>query len=124
MLIEIIETVPLGTQHLAAGVQLDLDAERARELIDSGHARPVDVAVSGAAPAADHSESDNGNAETDARHALIVDAIRDLLEADPERADDAYWTKSGKPDVKALETLLGFDISAAERDAAWDEVNG
>jgi len=125
MRIEIIETTQLGTQQLAAGVQLVLDAEQARKLIDSGHARLVATA-SGDEPVADHSSSDNGdgNSEPESRHALIVGAIRDLLEADPERADESTWTKSGKPDVKALESLLGFDISAAERDAAWDEVNG
>ena len=31
----------------------------------------------------------------------------------------AAFTKSGKPRVKALESVLGFDISAADRDAAW-----
>ena len=29
------------------------------------------------------------------------------------------YTKAGKPRVKALEAILGADISAAERDAAW-----
>ena len=31
----------------------------------------------------------------------------------------ADMTKSGVPDVKALEKLLGHDITAAERDHAW-----
>ena len=31
----------------------------------------------------------------------------------------AAFTKSGKPRVKALESVLGFGISAADRDAAW-----
>ena len=35
------------------------------------------------------------------------------------KGDRAAYTKAGKPRVKALETILGEDISAAERDAAW-----
>lgn len=34
--------------------------------------------------------------------------------------DDAQWTKGGKPRVDAIENILNADISAAERDAAWD----
>jgi len=68
------------------------------------------------------SETDNSGSETDNRQAQIEAAIRDLLESDPERTDEEVWTKAGKPDVKALELLLGLDISAAERDAAWESV--
>lgn len=46
------------------------------------------------------------------RQNMIVSVIGEL---DP----DAEYTKSGKPDVKALEDLLGFAISATERDAAF-----
>lgn len=34
--------------------------------------------------------------------------------------DEAEWTKSGKPRVDAIESLLEADISAADRDHAWD----
>jgi len=72
----------------------------------------------------DGREEDAGDAGADAdRRAQILAAIRDLLEADPDRADESAWTKSGKPDVKALESLIGSPVSAAERDAAWHEVS-
>ena len=35
------------------------------------------------------------------------------------KRDDAAFTKAGKPRVKHLEAILGEDISAKERDAAW-----
>ena len=35
------------------------------------------------------------------------------------KGDRSAYTKAGKPRVKALETILGEDISAAERDTAW-----
>lgn len=37
--------------------------------------------------------------------------------------DESLWTKSGKPDVKALETILNEQITAADRDQAWDRYN-
>ena len=54
------------------------------------------------------------------RHAAIVDAIARL---DPK--DRSLWSgrgKSRKPRVDAIEAVLGYDITAAERDAAWAEV--
>jgi len=46
------------------------------------------------------------------RQNMIVSGIGEL---DPA----TEYTKSGKPDVKALVDLLGFDIDAKERDAAF-----
>ena len=44
-------------------------------------------------------------------------AIRAAIEAlDPD--NPRHFTKGGKPDVRALEAVLGFEISAAERDEA------
>ena len=56
-------------------------------------------------------------AAAEARQAAIVAAARGL---DPE--DSSLWTGRGKsrhPRVDALEAVLKYDISAAERDAAW-----
>lgn len=46
---------------------------------------------------------------------IIVQAITGL---DP--ADDALWTKDGRPDLKHLSELLHRQVTAAERDAAWE----
>ena len=46
----------------------------------------------------------------------IIDAIGQL---DPDNSQ--AWTSGGKPDVAALELVLGYDIDAADRDAAWAE---
>ena len=32
---------------------------------------------------------------------------------------ESDYSQSGKPKVKAIEKILGYDITAAERDAAW-----
>jgi hypothetical protein len=47
----------------------------------------------------------------------IAEAIAQL---DP-KVEEA-WTGSGKPNVHALEKLLGFDIDGADRDRVWAEV--
>ncbi len=56
--------------------------------------------------------------ESQPRLDMLVTAIGEL---DPNQENDENWTKSGKPQVSALEALLGVtDISAAERDEAYD----
>ena len=47
----------------------------------------------------------------------IEDAIRSL---DPD--DASLWTGDGKPQVRAIESVLGRQITADERDAAWEAV--
>ena len=52
------------------------------------------------------------------RHTALADAIDDL-----EEGNEAHWTKAGKPECKALEEATGLkDVSAAERDAVWEDV--
>lgn len=45
----------------------------------------------------------------------LMDAIKQL---DP--SNDAHFTKSGKPELKALSAILGRNVSGAERDEAWN----
>ena len=49
----------------------------------------------------------------------VINAI-ELLDED----DESNWLGDGKPRVEALETLVGRDISATERDIAWKMVQG
>ena len=44
----------------------------------------------------------------------IMQAIRSL-----DRSDRSLWTRQGKPRVRAIESELGRDITAAQRDKAW-----
>ena len=56
----------------------------------------------------------DGRPKTDAElHAAILAAATGL------KSDSDDFTATGLPQVKALETLLGYNITAAERDAAW-----
>ena len=47
------------------------------------------------------------------------DAIAAACQALRRGRDKASWTASGVPTVEAVESLIGLDVSAAERDAAW-----
>ena len=49
-----------------------------------------------------------------------AEAIESAIAVLDFNRNDAQWTKSGKPRVDAIEALLAVDISAADRDTAWD----
>lgn len=56
-----------------------------------------------------------GPTDPEERLAAIRDAIAQL---DPENPE--HFTKDGKPQVAAIEAILGYNITAAERDAAME----
>ena len=58
----------------------------------------------------------DAGAPGDGRLQSIIEAIDGLEQHHPEK-----WTTTGAPQVKALEEVLGFGITSAERDAAWAE---
>ncbi len=44
-----------------------------------------------------------------------------ILQLDPDRENAKHWTKSGVPQIDALEEISGLkDVSAADRDAAYE----
>ncbi len=94
-------------RRIAPGETAVLPAEVARALIEGGAAEtpeaPADTAELAEAPVE--------------RQAALAAAIAGLEEGNPD-----HWTKSGKPEVRALEAATGVgDISAAERDAVWTD---
>ena len=62
-------------------------------------------------------EAVSASAPEDAGPAGVGSVVAAIGELDPD--DAGSWTKSGKPELKALEALLGADLTAAERDEAW-----
>lgn len=52
--------------------------------------------------------------EGEALMGAIAEVIKDL-----DQDSEEHFTKSGAPIVSAIEKVLGYDITAAERDAAW-----
>ncbi|RZQ46833.1 hypothetical protein D8T55_04700 [Vibrio vulnificus] len=47
----------------------------------------------------------------------LMDAIKQL---DP--SNEAHFTKSGKPELKALSAIVGRNVTGAERDKAWEAI--
>lgn len=45
----------------------------------------------------------------------VPQAIHEL-----DKANEAHWTAAGIPSAPALSSICGFDVSAAERNAAWE----
>ncbi|MBT6860529.1 MAG: hypothetical protein HOA18_17340 [Rhodospirillaceae bacterium] len=54
---------------------------------------------------------------SEARRAAIKATIEQLDLSDP-----AHVTEGGKPDATVLSDLLGWQVSAKERDAVWSEI--
>ena len=79
-------------------------------LVTDDPARPLPVAP----PASGASPGKPTAGPSPERLKLLVDAIDEL-------PDDAFG-QDGKPHVRALEAKLGGDVTAAERDAAWQAV--
>lgn len=62
--------------------------------------------------------SDPSPGDPDPRRQAIIEAIRGLTPGDPK-----HWTRSGKPEVKAIRAVPGLsDVTGAERDAAFAEM--
>lgn len=57
--------------------------------------------------------------DPDERLAAIKEAIGQL---DPENPE--HFTKGGDPKVEAIEAILGYNISAGERDEVWESLQG
>jgi len=56
------------------------------------------------------------NTKPEDAETLAIDIREVIAHLDPD--DESLWTKSGKAKTEAIEAMLGYQISAAERDAA------
>ena len=96
-LVTVVSGTPDVPQVCLPGHAITLDSIEAKRLVD---AQMAVIAKQQHTDDHDHIES-------------IVDAIAELPKSG--------FAKDGKPNVKALQTILECDISAAERDAAWEQ---
>lgn len=94
-----------GTRHIDGTVTMD--EKLAEPLIKSGV-----LGKATDAPAANTGPTD----EAERKNAIKV-AISQL-----DKADTTKWTGAGVPRTDALQVVLGWAVSGAERDAAWAEV--
>ena len=90
-----------------AGARAEYSDDEARRLLKLGAIRHLDAEP----PAEASSEED--------RSADIRAAIEQLQE---DGGDDAF-TAAGKPQVDAIEAIVGYDVTAQERDAVWESMS-
>ncbi len=112
----------------AIGAPIDLTDDAAESLLALGRisappANPVPSNVvnlgdakKGAGEADTGTPAGAGDEPTDpvVRQAAIKVAIASL-----DREDESLWLKSGAPDAKAVTEVLGWKVTAAERDEVW-----
>ena len=83
-----------------------------------GEALPEGADIAGLLAAGAIAPEEGAAPDADDRMARLAAAI-DALE--PGRED--HWTRDGRPEVRALREASGLaDVTAAERDAAWADV--
>ncbi len=103
MFVKIVNPSKINGEIMQPGEDvLELDDADARALIESGSAVEAEMTPAPRKP-------EDGD--------QLGEAIRsatDQLDAD----DGEAWTKSGKPKTEAIEAILGYSVTAAERDAA------
>jgi hypothetical protein len=104
MKIKAVITIIAGGKDYAPGALVEISDDEALRLIGRG------FAVAGQEKAAPASTSSKTAAPT------IEDIVEAIAGLDPTKD----YGKNGKPNVEAIEALLGVDITAAQRDQAWD----
>jgi len=108
-----ISPIAYDGDRYAPGRTLQVDAATADELRACGAAADPEAAAE-----ADNVVPLRGGAPP---QQTIVHCIEALLAEDSARADEALWTRDGKPDATVLSERIGARVSAAARDAAWAE---
>ncbi len=102
--VEIINPCKADGDHHMPGDTPELSEKDARALIDSGSAKAIEsTTAQTSAPTGDQ----------------LLAAIRDAA-ASLDTDDESLWTNGGKPKTGALEAVLGFSITAAQRDEALE----
>ena len=102
----LITLVANGKAHLPPSI-VDLSDDEAERIIARGFAEAIQKEAPTSPPPKQPSTQSNPTLED------IVDAISAL---DPAKD----FGKNGKPNVEALEDLLDANITAAQRDEAWE----
>ena len=90
------------------GDTFDISDKEAKRLIDKGVVRTKK---------AETAKRRNGGAKTEKE-----ERAEGILEAAKAAIEAGDVTKDDKPEVKAIEEILGHDITAEERDLAWEKI--
>ena len=88
-----------------------------REAIARG-AEPLAFDGSVVAAASKNDDGATGKSTADNRKDLIKEALRTMLNG----SNEEDFTAAGTPNLKRLQAVAGFQVSRADADAAWAEV--
>jgi hypothetical protein len=104
---EVVSPVKFGGIKYPVGSVIELDSA------DEADLRAAEVL-------GDEVVASAANAPTDPaeRAAVIKEAIGSL-----DKDNAALWTGTGMPKVPAIAAVTGWDVTQAERDAVWAEIN-
>ena len=67
-------------------------------------------------------EGEDAELTEEDREALIRDTLAAWLDEDPEKKQNLRWTKAGKPRNETLDNALGFNVTNAEVDPIFDDL--
>lgn len=67
-------------------------------------------------------EAPQGDAppDDDKTYNAVADAIREMIEIDPNKVEADMWTSKGLPDVRELNARTGLKLKSADRNAIWE----
>lgn len=80
------------------------------------HFRREVIAAGGIPVGVDTGEQDPPDENAKQRQKVILNGIDKLLDGD----DAAAFNGDGKPDLRKLSAVTGFNVSRSERDEAWE----
>lgn len=117
----VISPVSMNKKRIMPGteenpVTVELEAEEFARLKKFG---AVKESTTGDVAATADADQDSSGTDTGSKDASPT-ALVALVEAIAQLTEDDF-TGSGKPKVDVLEKLIGKEINAADRDAAWEE---
>ena len=117
--IKAIITLHINGEDHAPGAVVDIVDDEAKRLITRGFAT-----AHGQDKAAAATPAASGSQKTETPPAggggKPAPTIEDIVEAIAALDPAKDYGKNGKPNVDAIETVLGTNISAAQRDQAWE----
>lgn len=109
MKIKALITLHVDGKSILPGKFVDVETEEAKSLIKRGFASNDKVSI----------EAKSAPAKPPAS-AKLVPTLEDIVDVIHDLDPSQDYGKSGKPNVDALEVLLDANISAQQRDAAWE----
>lgn len=120
MKIKAIITLSVNGEDHAPGAVVDIADDEAKRLIARGFATVQGAEKAAPASTGGNTQKTETPSSGGGNGGKPTPTIEDIVEAIAGLDPAKDYGKNGKPNVEAIEALLGADITAAQRDQAWD----